>query len=69
MNINKFGRSYNLGKSLDHDLRILIIDQIPPFGKLLVTCLSLTCLQLAYSLNVSANKVSEIYMENILQRI
>ena len=67
--MNKFGRSNNLGKSFDNDLRRLIIDEClksgghATFGYLPVTYVSIAC-----RFNVSANTVSKIWKKILLRR-
>ena len=61
MNVNKFGRSYNLGKSLDNDLRRLIIDEcLKSGGDATFGYLPVTYVSIASRFNVSANTVSKI---------
>ena len=62
MNVNKFGRSYNLGKSLDNDLRRLIIDEcLKAGGDATFGYLPVTYVSIASRFNVSANTVSKIW--------
>ena len=62
MNVNKFGRSYNLGKSLDNDLRRLIIDEcLKSGGDATFGYLPVTYVSIASRFNVSANTVSKIW--------
>ena len=62
MNVNKFGRSYNLGKSLDNDLRRLIIDEcLKSGGDATFDYLPVTYVSIASCFNVSANTVSKIW--------
>ena len=62
MNVNKFGRSYSLGKSLDTDLRNLIIDEcLKSGGDAAFGYLPVTYVSIASRFNVSANTVSKIW--------
>ena len=62
MNVNKFGRSYNPGKSLDNDLRRLIIDEcLKSGGNATFGHLPVTYVSMASRFNVSANTVSKIW--------
>ena len=65
MNVNKFGRSYSIGKSLDTDLRNLIIDEcLKSGGDAAFGYLPVTYVSIASRFNVSANTVSKIHGKN-----
>ena len=62
MNVSKSGRSYSLGKSLENDLRRLIIDEcIKSGGDATFGYLPVTYVSIASRFNVSANTVSKIW--------
>ncbi|XP_028414627.1 uncharacterized protein LOC114537732 [Dendronephthya gigantea] len=62
MHVNKFGRSYSLGKSLDSDLRRLIIDEcLKSGGDATVGYLPVTYVEIASRFSISANTVSKIW--------
>ena len=62
MNVKKFGRSYSLGKSLDTDLRNLIIDEcLKSGGHAAFGYLPVTYVSIASRFNVSANTVSKLW--------